>query len=60
MVSLPPGSKLGRYEIEEQICRGGMATVFRAHDPEVGRHAAVKILPPREDDPTFAQRVKQD
>jgi serine/threonine protein kinase len=44
MLSIQPGSRLGRYEIVEQIGRGGMATVFKALDPELGRAVAVKVL----------------
>jgi hypothetical protein len=33
-----------RYELEEIIGRGGMATVYRAHDPKHGRDVAVKVL----------------
>ena len=34
----------GRYLIGERIGRGGMATVFRAHDPSIGRDVAIKFL----------------
>ncbi len=34
----------GRYVIGERIGRGGMATVFRAHDPSIGRDVAIKFL----------------
>jgi hypothetical protein len=44
MVSIPAGSSLGRYVLIEQIGRGGMATVFRAHDPNLDRHVAIKVL----------------
>ncbi|MCC7448617.1 MAG: protein kinase [Anaerolineae bacterium] len=38
------GSKLGPYELLEEIGRGGMATVFRAYQPNVDRFVAVKVI----------------
>ena len=32
---------IGRYEIKAEIGRGGMATVYAAHDPRFGREVAV-------------------
>jgi eukaryotic-like serine/threonine-protein kinase len=34
----------GRYAFERELGRGGMATVFLAHDLERNRHVAVKVL----------------
>ena len=45
MDSLLAGSRLGRYEVLERIGRGGMASVFRAHDPKLVRDVAIKVLP---------------
>ena len=40
------GSRLGRYQVLEEIGEGGMATVFRARDPELRRDVAIKVLFP--------------
>jgi serine/threonine-protein kinase len=37
--------KIDRYEIKQEIGRGGMATVFEAYDPRFERTVAVKMLP---------------
>jgi serine/threonine-protein kinase len=37
---------LGRYVIEREIGRGGMATVYLAHDVRHDRHVALKLLDP--------------
>ncbi|GAB4580821.1 MAG: hypothetical protein Fur0022_35630 [Anaerolineales bacterium] len=38
------GTKLGSYEIIAEIGKGGLATVYRAFQPNVGRHVAIKVL----------------
>jgi serine/threonine protein kinase len=44
-VSLSPGSRLGPYEIQELLGRGGMGEVYRALDTRLHRSVAIKILP---------------
>ncbi len=41
-----PGQRLGRYEVVEEIGRGGMAVVCRARDLSSGETVALKLLPP--------------
>jgi serine/threonine protein kinase/uncharacterized protein YgiM (DUF1202 family) len=38
------GERLGPYEVVEEIGKGGMATVYRAYQPNVGRFVAVKVI----------------
>jgi serine/threonine-protein kinase len=41
------GSRLGPYEIEDQLGAGGMGEVYLARDTRLGRKVAIKILPPQ-------------
>jgi serine/threonine-protein kinase len=52
---------IGRYEIGEELGRGGMATVFRGFDPRFKRDVAIKLLP-REflHDPNFRARFERE
>src|SRR4051812_16077859 len=42
----PNARQVGRYQVTERIGRGGMASVFRAHDPNIDRVIAIKFLHP--------------
>ena len=43
---LPPGRKLGPYEIVSPLGAGGMGEVYRSRDTRLGRDVAIKVLPP--------------
>jgi serine/threonine-protein kinase len=34
----------GRYDVERELARGGMATLYLARDPRHGRVVAVKVM----------------
>lgn len=38
------GEVIGRYTVEREIGRGGMAIVYLAHDPQLGRPVAIKLI----------------
>ncbi|HXP85520.1 MAG TPA: hypothetical protein VN841_12410 [Bryobacteraceae bacterium] len=42
---LSPGDKLGPYEIVALIGKGRMGEVYRAHDTNLSRDVAIRVLP---------------
>jgi serine/threonine-protein kinase len=49
MIAMPTEAlpaRIGRYEIVAELGRGSMGRVFRARDPNVDRHVALKVLAP--------------
>jgi serine/threonine protein kinase len=55
------GRSIGRYEIREEIGRGGFSTVYRAYDPQFKREVALKVLPQEFlHDPTFRARFERE
>ncbi len=47
----------GRYNVLARVARGGMATVYQAHDRRLDREVALKVMHPHlADDPAFVSR----
>jgi serine/threonine protein kinase len=53
--------KIGRYQIESELGRGGMAVVYLATDPFMSREVAIKVLPRQFTfDPQFRARFQRE
>jgi serine/threonine protein kinase len=59
-VNAPP-AKLGKYELIEEIGRGGFAVVYKALDPDLERWVALKVLAPHLCwEPTFVEQFRRE
>ena len=61
MDTLQPGQMLGSYRIISQIGQGGMASVYKAYQPSMDRHVAIKVLPSQlAESKEFVARFQQE
>jgi len=60
-MAIQPGTKLGPYQITDQIGAGGMGEVYRATDTRLDRTVAIKVLPEHlADDPQRRERFERE
>ncbi len=60
-MALPPGTRLGPYEITNTVGAGGMGEVYRARDTRLRRDVAIKVLPAEfSADPDRLRRFEQE
>src|SRR5213592_1087370 len=62
LLALEPGTEFGpRYRIASKLGQGGMGAVYKAHDKELDRTVALKLVRPNlMADPETMQRFKQE
>jgi serine/threonine-protein kinase len=61
MASVPAfPSKIGRYQVLGELGRGAMGRVYRAFDPNIGRHIALKTIPLDSGDPELSVRFRRE
>lgn len=55
------GSTLGKYSIVALLGHGGMASVYKAHQPSLDRYVAIKVMHPHlAEDPNFVSRFERE
>ncbi len=56
------GEQVGPYQIIEQLGAGGMATVYKAYQPQLDRYVAIKVLHTvlKNADPSFRERFDRE
>jgi hypothetical protein len=60
-LSEKPPRFIGKYEVRGELGHGGMAVVYRAHDPALDRDVAVKVLHPHlAQDPESRMRFERE
>jgi serine/threonine-protein kinase len=52
--------KIGNYKLLEKIGQGGMGTLYRALDPKIGRHVAIKLIREGGDSEEMRERLLRE
>jgi len=56
---LPNGAALGRFVITGFVRQGGMGRVYSAHDPELNREVALKVIAQKADASTSERFIRE-
>jgi TolB-like protein len=57
---LQPGDSFGRFKILGRLGAGGMGEVYRAHDQQLRRDLAIKVIPIALSNPEWRQRFERE
>src|SRR5688572_3430151 len=60
-MTIAPGTRRGPFHVADLLGAGGMGAVYRAYDPRLQRHVAIKVLAPGfGSDPDRLRRFEQE
>ncbi len=60
-VGLPPGARIGKYEVVERLGMGGQAIIYKCYDSLLDRHVAIKQISGHlAEDPKFLERFRKE
>ncbi|MCB9700568.1 MAG: serine/threonine protein kinase [Myxococcales bacterium] len=57
---LSAGARIGRYQIDAHVGAGGHGRIYAAHDPELDRRVALKVLRAERDDEVGRERLLRE
>ncbi len=60
-VGLPPGARIGKYEVKQRLAMGGQAIIYRCYDSLLDREVAIKQISSHlAEDPKFLERFRRE